>query len=104
MHGPCAGTIADVHQALAPAAGLLPAGGEEGADPGARLLLAELAPHAAPRTFPDGATRVAELAEGGNATLLAYVYPSAEAGPRSGKRESHVFHRCRTVSAPFVRH
>jgi hypothetical protein len=85
-----------VHQALAPAAGLLPAGGEEGADPGARLLLAELAPHAAPRTFPDGATRVAEL--------LAYVYPSAEAGPRSGKRESHVFHRCRTVSATFVRH
>ena len=92
LHANCAGTIADVYRELAGAAGL-PAD-EKGVDLGARLLLAELRMHTALRTYPDINARVAELQEGENATLLAYMYPSAEAGPRSDKRECHVFLRC----------
>ncbi len=79
-------------EALAPLAGLAP-----GVEAAAQLLLVDLNAHRADHAFRDPAAPMSDIREGN--ALLAYVYPSAAQGPKSGLREVHIFHRCGAAAA-----
>jgi hypothetical protein len=86
-----AGTIGAAYEALAPHAGV-----PEGQDPMELLLLVDLVAHRANKAFTDPEQRLADVRE--HTSLLAYRYPSPEAGPKSGGCEAHIVHRCGTLS------
>jgi hypothetical protein len=85
-----AGTVGAVYEALAPHAGV-----PQGEEPMELLLLVDLLAHRASKAFADPDQRLADIRE--RTMLLAYRYPSREAGPKSGNCEVHVVHRCATL-------